>query len=104
MRSTLLCISTVFSRSGLRQLLLVALHILWKRQFPVTVARLHLIIQYFRMTQSLKSEAAKSEDMFVQLQETQESVRLAFLNCFLDFAGMMEDLKFVFVNFFLKHA
>lgn len=31
----------------------------------------------------------KSEEMFVQLQETQESVRLAFLNCFLDFAGMM---------------
>lgn len=39
------------------------------------------------MIQSLRSEAKKSEDMFVQLQEIQESVRLAFLNCFLDFAG-----------------
>lgn len=48
------------------------------------------MISYFRMIQSLRSEAAKSEDMFVQLQETQESVRLAFLNCFLDFAGMMD--------------
>nr|POE75645.1 exocyst complex component sec5a [Quercus suber] len=42
------------------------------------------------MIQSLRSEAAKSEDMFVQLQEVQESVRLAFLNCFLDFAGHLE--------------
>lgn len=48
------------------------------------------MISYFRMIQSLRSEAAKSEDMFAQLQETQESVRLAFLNCFLDFAGMMD--------------
>lgn len=29
--------------------------------------------------------------MFAQLQETQESVRLAFLNCILDFAGMMDE-------------
>jgi len=50
------------------------------------------------MIQSLRSEAAKSEDMFVQLQEVQESVRLAFLNCFLDFAGMMRYLKFMFVK------
>lgn len=55
------------------------------------------------MIQSLRSEAAKSEDMFVQLQEVQESVRLAFLNCFLDFAGMRRYLKFMFVKYF-KHV
>lgn len=43
------------------------------------------------MIQSLRVEARKSEDMFAQLQEIQESVRLAFLNCFLDFAGMLAD-------------
>lgn len=42
------------------------------------------------MLQSIKNEATKSEDMFMQLQEIQESVRLAFLNCFLDFAGMLD--------------
>ena len=40
------------------------------------------------MMQSLGSEATKSEDAFLMLQETQESVRLSFLNCLLDFAGM----------------
>ncbi|XP_024027062.1 exocyst complex component SEC5A [Morus notabilis] len=44
------------------------------------------------MVQSLSSEAAKSEDMFSQFQETQESVRLAFLNCYLDFAGYLERI------------
>lgn len=43
------------------------------------------------MIQSLRSEATKSEDMFAQLQEIQESVRLSFLNRFLDFAGMLEE-------------
>lgn len=43
------------------------------------------------MVQSLRSEAAKSEDMFAQFQETQESIRLAFLNCYLDFAGIMDE-------------
>ncbi|KAF8405879.1 hypothetical protein HHK36_007957 [Tetracentron sinense] len=47
---------------------------------------------YSRMVQSLQSEATKSDDMFVQLQEIQESVRLAFLNCFLDFAGHLERI------------
>lgn len=42
------------------------------------------------MLQSLRNEATKSEDTFIQLQEIQESVRLAFLNCFLDFAGMLD--------------
>ncbi|KAF7811742.1 exocyst complex component SEC5A-like isoform X1 [Senna tora] len=44
------------------------------------------------MIQSLKNEAKKSEDTFAQLQEIQESLRLAFLNCFLDFAGNLERI------------
>ncbi|OMO51051.1 hypothetical protein COLO4_37835 [Corchorus olitorius] len=44
------------------------------------------------MIQSLRSEATKFEDMIGQLQEIQESVRLAFLNCFLDFAGHLERI------------
>lgn len=51
----------------------------------------------FRMIQSVKSEAAKSEDMLVQLQEILESVRLAFLNCFLDFAGMVNGHCSLFI-------
>ncbi|KAG5246046.1 Exocyst complex component Sec5 family protein [Salix suchowensis] len=45
-----------------------------------------------KMIQSLRSEAGKSEDMFSLLQEIEESVRLTFLNCFLDFAGTMNNL------------
>ncbi|KAG5410196.1 hypothetical protein IGI04_006515 [Brassica rapa subsp. trilocularis] len=41
----------------------------------------------FGMILSVKGEAAKSEDMFAQIEEMLISVRLAFLNCFLDFAG-----------------
>ncbi|KAK7279725.1 hypothetical protein RJT34_24782 [Clitoria ternatea] len=44
------------------------------------------------MLQSIRNEATKSEDMFMQLQEIQESVRLAFLNCFLDFAANLERI------------
>ncbi|TKY51518.1 Exocyst complex component SEC5A [Spatholobus suberectus] len=44
------------------------------------------------MLQSLRNEATKSEDTFMQLQEIQESVRLAFLNCFLDFAGNLQSI------------
>lgn len=54
-----------------------------------------------RMLHSLQSESAKSEDAFAQLQEIQESVRLALLNCLLDFAGMKDDelsaAAFVFI-------
>ncbi|KAK7391152.1 hypothetical protein VNO78_19563 [Psophocarpus tetragonolobus] len=46
------------------------------------------------MLRSLRNEATKSEDTFMQLQEIQESVRLAFLNCFLDFAGSLERIGF----------
>ncbi|XP_038897678.1 exocyst complex component SEC5A-like isoform X3 [Benincasa hispida] len=44
------------------------------------------------MVQSLTSEASKSEEIFFLLQEIEESVRLAFLNCFLDFAGHLENI------------
>ncbi|XP_022143633.1 exocyst complex component SEC5A-like [Momordica charantia] len=44
------------------------------------------------MVQSLTSEASKSEDIFLLLQEIEESVRLAFLNSFLDFAGHLENI------------
>ncbi|KAJ9557124.1 hypothetical protein OSB04_011738 [Centaurea solstitialis] len=47
---------------------------------------------FSRMMQSLGSEATKSEDAFMMLQETQESVRLSFLNCLLDFAGHLEQI------------
>ncbi|GER34041.1 exocyst complex component [Striga asiatica] len=42
------------------------------------------------MLHSLQSESAKSEDVSAQLQEIQESVRISFLNCYLDFAGHLE--------------
>ncbi|KAJ4824452.1 Exocyst complex component S5B [Turnera subulata] len=44
------------------------------------------------MINSLRSEVGKSDDIVAQLQEIQESVRLAFLNCFLDFAGHLEHI------------
>ncbi|KAK1361317.1 Exocyst complex component SEC5 [Heracleum sosnowskyi] len=44
------------------------------------------------MVQSLRNEAKRSEDIFMQLQEIQESARLAFLNCLLDFAGHLERI------------
>ncbi|GMH01031.1 hypothetical protein Nepgr_002870 [Nepenthes gracilis] len=44
------------------------------------------------MLQSLRKEASKTEEMFVQIQDIQESVRLAFLNCFLDFSGLLERI------------
>uniref|UniRef100_A0A2N9EBD5 Exocyst complex component SEC5 n=2 Tax=Fagus sylvatica TaxID=28930 RepID=A0A2N9EBD5_FAGSY len=77
----------------------VPVSILERNKSPYTISFLPLAFrsimgsamdQINLMIQSLRSEAAKSEDMFVQLQEVQESVRLAFLNCFLDFAGHLE--------------
>lgn len=52
------------------------------------------------MLHSLQSESAKSEDAFAQLQEIQESVRLALLNCLLDFAGMEDDGLSTWAQFF----
>lgn len=50
------------------------------------------IDQVHQMLQALKIEAAKTEDVFIPFQEIQESVRLSFLNCFLDFAGHLERI------------
>ncbi|KAI3752527.1 hypothetical protein L2E82_24561 [Cichorium intybus] len=44
------------------------------------------------MMKSLGNEARKSEDAFMLFQETQESVRVSFLNCLLDFAGYLEQI------------
>ncbi|KAK9069654.1 hypothetical protein SSX86_011558 [Deinandra increscens subsp. villosa] len=44
------------------------------------------------MMRTLGSEATKSEDAFVLFQETQEAVRVSFLNCLLDFAGHLEQI------------
>ncbi|XP_008781410.1 exocyst complex component SEC5A-like isoform X2 [Phoenix dactylifera] len=48
--------------------------------------RIDVLIQY------LRSEATKSDSILEQVLEIQESVRLAFLNCFLDFAGYLERI------------
>ncbi|XP_010498566.1 PREDICTED: exocyst complex component SEC5B isoform X1 [Camelina sativa] len=44
------------------------------------------------MILSLKGEAARSEDMIAHIEEILISVRLAFLNCFLDFAAHLEQI------------
>jgi uncharacterized protein YpmB len=46
-----------------------------------------IYVVYFRMIFNLRNESAKY-DVSQQLQEIHESVRLAFLNSFRDFAGM----------------
>ncbi|GMP46417.1 hypothetical protein CsSME_00014589 [Camellia sinensis var. sinensis] len=80
----------------------VPVSILERNKSPYTISSLPLAFrsvmasamdQINLMIQSLRSEATKSEDTFAQLQEIQESVRLAFLNCLLDFAGMMGHLE-----------
>ncbi|KAL8167274.1 hypothetical protein V2J09_008773 [Rumex salicifolius] len=43
------------------------------------------------MLQMLKTEV-KTEDMFMQFQQIQESVKIAFLNCFLDLCGHLERI------------
>ncbi|KAJ0026423.1 hypothetical protein Pint_07940 [Pistacia integerrima] len=79
----------------------VPVSILERNKSPYTISYLPLAFrsimkssmdQISLMIQSLRSEATKSEDMFVQLQEIQESVRLSFLNRFLDFAGHLEHV------------
>ncbi|XP_038699428.1 exocyst complex component SEC5A-like isoform X2 [Tripterygium wilfordii] len=79
----------------------VPVSILERNRSPYTISYLPLAFrsimasamdQINLMIQSLRGEATKSEDLFAQLQEIQESVRLAFLNCFLDFAGHLEHI------------
>ncbi|KAH8515685.1 hypothetical protein H0E87_004218 [Populus deltoides] len=79
----------------------IPVSILERNKSPYTISFLPLAFrsviasamdQISQMIQSLRSEAGRSEDMFALLQEIQESVRLAFLNCFLDFAGHLEHI------------
>ncbi|XP_031389496.1 exocyst complex component SEC5A-like isoform X2 [Punica granatum] len=79
----------------------VPVSILERNKSPYSISYMPLVFhsvivsamdQISSMIQSIKVEAQRSEDMFVQLREIQESVRLAFLNCFLDFAGYLERI------------
>ncbi|XP_022773383.1 exocyst complex component SEC5A-like isoform X2 [Durio zibethinus] len=79
----------------------VPVSILERNKSPYTISYLPLAFRSVMasamdhinmMIQSLRSEATKFEDMFAQLQEIQEPVRLAFLNCFLDFAGHLAHI------------
>ncbi|XP_011044208.1 PREDICTED: exocyst complex component SEC5A-like isoform X2 [Populus euphratica] len=79
----------------------IPVYILERNKSPYTISFLPLVFrsviasamdQTSQMIQSLRSEAGKSEDMFALLQEIEESVRLTFLNCFLDFAGHLEQI------------
>ncbi|XP_059287084.1 exocyst complex component SEC5A-like [Lycium ferocissimum] len=76
----------------------IPVSILERNRSPYTISSLPLAFrsiitfamdQINSMIQSLRNEAMKSEDIFLQLQEIQESVRLAFLNCLLNFAGQL---------------
>ncbi|KAK4490194.1 hypothetical protein RD792_000851 [Penstemon davidsonii] len=78
----------------------VPVSILERNKSPYTISALPLAFraimisgmdQINSMFHSLQSESAK-EDVFQHLQEIQESVRLAFLNCLLDFAGNLEHI------------
>nr|DAD17776.1 TPA_asm: hypothetical protein HUJ06_019239 [Nelumbo nucifera] len=42
------------------------------------------------MIENLRNASTKSGDIFEQLQEIQESVRFALMNCFLNFSGFLE--------------
>ncbi|KAG9444323.1 hypothetical protein H6P81_015663 [Aristolochia fimbriata] len=75
-----------------------AVSVLERDKSPYTISILPLAFramtssameQISGMIQDLKSEAEKSEDMFEQVQEIQLSIRLAFINCLLDFAGYL---------------
>ncbi|KAL6129593.1 hypothetical protein ACLB2K_072943 [Fragaria x ananassa] len=79
----------------------VPVSVLERNKSPYTISYLPLAFrsvmtsamdQIKLMIQRLRSEATRSEDMFAQLQDIQESVRLAFLNCILDFAGHLERI------------
>lgn len=44
------------------------------------------------MIQNLRNKVMKLENMYEQLQETQESVKFAFFNCFMEFIGYLEQI------------
>ncbi|XP_010537274.1 PREDICTED: exocyst complex component SEC5A isoform X2 [Tarenaya hassleriana] len=79
----------------------IPVSILERNKSPYTISYLPLAFrsiiisgmeQINQMILSLKGEAAKSEDMFAQIEEILMSVRLAFFNCFLDFAAHLEQI------------
>ncbi|PHT83962.1 Exocyst complex component SEC5B [Capsicum annuum] len=79
----------------------VPVSILQRNRSPYTISSLPLAFrsiitsamdQINAMMESLQNEAMKSEEIFLQLQGIQESVRLAFLNCLLNFAGHLEQI------------
>ncbi|XP_031117945.1 exocyst complex component SEC5A-like [Ipomoea triloba] len=79
----------------------VPVSLLERNKSPYTISSLPLAFRAVMATvmdqinlliQSLKNEARRSEDIFHQLQEIQESVRLAFLNCLLGFAVYLENM------------
>ncbi|CAO2834080.1 unnamed protein product [Amaranthus hypochondriacus] len=79
----------------------VAVSIIERNRSPYRISYLPLAFrsiitsaldQVGQMLQSLKSEAAKAEDVFIPFPEIQESVRLSALNCFLDFAAHLERI------------
>ncbi|KAL9679768.1 hypothetical protein QQ045_017635 [Rhodiola kirilowii] len=79
----------------------IPVSILERNRSPYTISSLPLAFRSILastmdhinlMIQSLRSEASKLDDIYLLLKETQESVRLAFLNCFLDFAGHLEGI------------
>ncbi|XP_019152680.1 PREDICTED: exocyst complex component SEC5A-like isoform X2 [Ipomoea nil] len=74
----------------------VPVSLLERNKSPYTISSLPLAFRAVMATvmdqinlliQSLKNEAKRSEDIFLKLQEIQESVRLAFLNCLIGFTG-----------------
>jgi len=79
----------------------IPLSILERNNSPYTISMLPLefrmisisaMDQICMMIQRLRSEATHSNDMLVQVQDMQNAIRLAFLNCFLDFSGYLEKL------------
>ncbi|KAL3339873.1 hypothetical protein AABB24_028468 [Solanum stoloniferum] len=79
----------------------VPISILQRNRSPYTISSLPLAFrsiitsamdQINVMIESLQNEAMKSEEIYVQLQGIQESIRLAFLNCLLNFAGHLEQI------------
>ncbi|KAK4722207.1 hypothetical protein R3W88_012440 [Solanum pinnatisectum] len=79
----------------------VPVSILQRNRSPYTISSLPLAFrsiitsamdQINVMIESLQNEAMKSEEIYVQVQGIQESVRLAFLNCLLNFAGHLEQI------------
>ncbi|XP_049369061.1 exocyst complex component SEC5A-like [Solanum verrucosum] len=79
----------------------VPVSILQRNRSPYTISSLPLAFcsiitsamdQINVMIESLQNEAMKSEEIYVQFQGIQESVRLAFLNCLLNFAGHLEQI------------